>query len=151
MIFDSLENIDNYRSFPPIYRALQELRKLEGTFPASTIVYEEGILFANPVTLTSKPESECIFEAHRRYLDLHYIVEGTEGIATADVKTLQVQTPYDESGDIGFYQGDSDGLYYLKPGQFMICWPSDAHKVAVMAEIPAPIRKIVFKIAAGRV
>lgn len=150
MIFDSLENMGNYRSFPQIYRALEELSKLGGTFPESAIVYEEEVLFANPVTLTSKPESECIFEAHRRYLDLHYIVEGTEGIATADVKTLQVQTPYDESGDIGFYRGDSDGIYYLKPGQFMICWPSDAHKVAIMAGTPAPIRKIVFKIAASQ-
>lgn len=151
MIFDNLQNRNNYKSIPYIYRALQELKKLEGTFPESTIVYEEGSLFANPVTLTSKPESDCIFEAHKNFLDLHYIVEGVEGIATADVTTLEEKIPYEESKDIGFYQGDADGIYYLKPGQFMICWPSDAHKVAVMQDSPAPIRKIVVKIRADKV
>lgn len=151
MIFDNLQNRNNYKSIPYIYRALQELRKLEGTFPESTIVYEEGSLFANPVTLTSKPESDCIFEAHKNFLDLHYIVEGVEGIATADVTTLEEKTPYEESKDIGFYQGDADGIYYLKPGQFMVCWPSDAHKVAVMQDSPALIRKIVVKIRIDKV
>lgn len=151
MIFDNLQNRNNYKSIPYIYRALQELRKLEGTFPESTIVYEEGSLFANPVTLTSKPESDCIFEAHKNFLDLHYIVEGVEGIATADVTTLEEKTPYEESKDIGFYQGDADGIYYLKPGQFMVCWPSDAHKVAVMQDFPALIRKIVVKIRIDKV
>lgn len=37
-----------------------------------------------------------------------------------------------------------------KPGQFMVCFPSDAHKVGMMFESPAPIRKIVFKIRCGK-
>jgi YhcH/YjgK/YiaL family protein len=147
MIFDNINLIDNYKSFPVIYRALQELSKFNiQNMPTSSVVYEEGTLFANPVLLTSKPESECVFEAHQQYLDVHYILEGTEGIATASTYNLQVEKHYDDKADVAFYKGDADGTYYLAPGNFMICWPTDAHKVAIMKNSPVAIKKIVFKI-----
>lgn len=147
MIFDNIKNIDNYKSFPVIYRALEEISKFNiQNIPTSTIVYEENILFANPISLTSKPEFECIFEAHQKYLDIHYILEGTEGISTASTYNLDVEQPYDENKDVAFYKGYADGIYYLNPGNFMICWPSDAHKVAIMKNSPNTIKKIVCKI-----
>jgi biofilm protein TabA len=147
MIFDSVKNRENYKEHPLIYQALSYLGSLpEGELPASGQVLIPDVLFCNPVTLISRPEEECIYEAHRNYADLHYIVEGTEGIATADVSALQVTTPYDGEKDILFLKGEEDGRYYLKPGQFMVCWPNDAHKVAIMRGQPEQIRKIVCKI-----
>lgn len=147
MIFDSLNNKDNYRHDPLLFQALEYLSTLEpGTLPSGTQVLTEGILFCNPVCFTSKPESECNYEAHRNYIDLHYIVEGIEGIATADCTALSVTQAYDGEKDILFLTGKEDGRYYLKPGQFMVCFPNDAHKVGMMLDRPAQIRKIVFKI-----
>lgn len=150
MIFDTLKNKDNYRHNPLLFQALEYLSTLEpGTLPSETQVLTEGVLFCNPVSFTSKPESECKYEAHQNYIDLHYIVEGAEGIATADCASLTVTEAYDGEKDILFLSGEEDGRYYLKPGQFMVCFPNDAHKVGMMADAPAPIRKIVFKIKAG--
>lgn len=150
MIFDTLKNKDNYRHDPLLFQALEYLSTLEpGTLPSETQVLTEGVLFCNPVCFISKPESECKYEAHQNYIDLHYIVEGVEGIATADCASLTVIEAYDGEKDILFLSGEEDGRYYLKPGQFMVCFPNDAHKVGMMADAPAPIRKIVFKIKAG--
>lgn len=147
MIFDSVRNKEYYRAYPLVYQALSYLSALSGKeLPAPGTVLVPERLFCNPVTLTSRPADQCVYEAHQKYADLHYIVEGVEGIATADVKTLQVTTPYDEEKDILFLRGEEDGRYYLKPGQFMVCWPCDAHKVALMQERPDRIRKIVCKI-----
>lgn len=149
MIFDHLKNRENYRCHPLLARALDYLATLEpGTLPDQTQVLSEGILFCNPVSFQSKPETECKYEAHKKYIDLHYIVEGVEGIATASCQALTVTEAYDEDKDILFLSGQEDGRYYLKPGQFMVCFPDDAHKVGMMADSPAPIRKIVFKIKA---
>ena len=149
MIFDSIKNKNNYKDFHLLSMALDYLAGLTpDTYPDSTVVLIPGRLFANPVSLVSKPESQCIYEAHKKYLDVHYILEGCEGIATADVSSLSVQTPYNEEKDIAFYTGSEDGRYCLHPGQFMVCWPNDAHKVAMMKDQPQPIKKIVFKIAA---
>ena len=80
-------------------------------------------------------------KAHQKYIDVHYIIEGVERIATADVSSLQIQTPFSEEKDIGFYQGDESGGYLLKAGEFMVCFPSDAHKVAMMDKSPEIVKK----------
>lgn len=148
MIFDSIKNKDNYKESALLYQALNYLAELTPeTAPTATVELIPGVLFCNPVSFTSKPESECIYEAHRKYADLHYILEGVEGIATADTDSLEIHTPYSEEKDILFLNGPEDGRYYLKAGQFMVCYPNDAHKVAMCQDTPAPIKKIVFKIA----
>lgn len=151
MIFDSIKNKDNYRDFPMLYEALCFLSNLsDSELPEPNTVLIDRKLFCNPVSLVSKPEEECIYEAHRKYLDLHYIVSGIERIATADITTLTCQVPYSEEKDICFLTGEADGYYDLKPGQFMVCYPNDAHKVAIMKNQPTPIQKVVFKISADR-
>lgn len=147
MIFDSLKNKDNYKYFPALYQALNYLDSLPSwELPAPTVVLDEDRLFCNLVAFTSKPEDECLYEAHRNYIDLHFIVSGIERIATSDICSLTYEVPYAPEKDIAFLKGDADGCYELKPGQFMVCFPSDAHKVAMMKERPADVRKIVFKI-----
>lgn len=146
MIFDSIHNKENYKEYPTLYKALCYLDELAGGLPAPGTVIEDGSMFCNPVSLVSKPEAECVYEAHRIYADLHFIVKGKEGIATADVKDLKEKVPYDGEKDIAFYEGKADGKYVLKPGDFMVCYPSDAHKVAIMEEAPCEIDKIVVKI-----
>ncbi|MGY3724883.1 YhcH/YjgK/YiaL family protein [Granulicatella balaenopterae] len=148
MLFDNIKYSENYKSSPIIYRVLNELKKINlENFPESSIVYEQDKLFANPVTLTSKPEKDCIYESHKKFLDVHYILEGVEGIATAHPDALFVKDAYQEDKDIAFYTGNENGRYYLEPGDFLICWPSDAHKVAMMKDQPTHIKKIVVKIS----
>lgn len=147
MIFDSLKNKENYRHFPALYQALDYLSSLPGReLPAPHVVLNEDKLFCNLVTFISKPEDECRYEAHRNYIDLHFIVSGIERIATADICSLTSAVPYDPEKDIEFLSGDADGCYELKPDQFMVCFPNDAHKVAMMKGKPADVKKIVFKI-----
>lgn len=147
MIFDSIKNKSNYKDYPLLYKALCHLEQYAGqSFPQQTEVLIEKKLFCSPVTLISKPESECIYEAHRNYIDVHYIVSGIEKIAIADISTLDTITPYSKEKDIEFLSGEADGYYELKPGQFMVCFPNNAHKVAIMKDQPKEIKKIVFKI-----
>ena len=147
MIFDSITNKENYKKLPLLYKALCFLDELgEDTLPEPNTQLIEGKLFCNPVNLTSKPENECIYEAHRKFIDVHYIVSGNERIATSDITNLTSVTPYSAEKDIEFLNGEADGYYDLKPGQFMVCYPNDAHKVAMMVHQPCDIRKVVFKI-----
>ncbi len=146
MIFDSIRNKENYKE-TEIYQALCYLEKIkewEELLPGTVI--QEDCSFANPVSFVSKEEKECAYEAHKKYMDLHYIMEGAERIATADVSGLQVKTPFSEEKDIGFYTGPESGRYLLRPGDFMVCYPSDAHKVAMMDKEPETVKKIVVKI-----
>ena len=147
MIFDSIHNKENYKEDEKIYQALcylAEMKSWEEATPDTII--QKGAIIANPVSFVSKEEKDCMYEAHQKYIDVHYIMEGVERIATADVSSLQIKTPFSEEKDIGFYQGDESGSYLLKPGEFMVCFPSDAHKVAMMEKSPKTVKKVVVKI-----
>lgn len=147
MIFDSIKNKENYRDCQRLYQILCYLDNLTpGELPLPNTALDEEGTFCNPVSFRSKPEKECRYEAHQQYIDLHYIVSGVEGIATADVTGLSVETPYDPKKDIGFYTGRAAGTCWLRKGDFMVCYPSDAHKVAMMEERPEEVRKVVVKI-----
>lgn len=148
MIFDFIHNKENYKDYPLLYQALEYLATLEtNELPAPNTILVPERLFCNPVELTSKPEEACIYEAHRKYIDLHYIVEGLERIGTADITSLSTTADYSEEKDIEFLEGTADGYYNLTAGKFMVCFPNDAHKVAIMHEEPVDIKKVVFKIA----
>ncbi|QIB57303.1 YhcH/YjgK/YiaL family protein [Blautia producta] len=147
MIFDSIQNKENYREYEMLYQILCYLDSLkQGELPLPDTVICENRVFCNPVSLTSKPEEACIYEAHKKYIDLHYIVAGREGIATADVKSLTESVSYNAERDIAFYKGSASGRYLLNPGDFMVCYPSDAHMVAIMENKPENIEKVVVKI-----
>lgn len=148
MIFDQMKYRENYSGLDKIAQALaylaeqgEKLQELQ-----KSIKLTEDICI-NPVSFTSKPEADCLFEAHRKYIDVHYILAGEEKIATADVHKLKEEKPFDAEKDIGFYTGTASGSYVLKAGgDFMICFPSDAHKVGMMTKTPADVKKIVAKI-----
>ena len=132
MIFDSISNKENYKEEKEIYQTLNFLEKLKKWDDVeSNAIIQKDWISANPVSFLSKDESECMYEAHRKHIDVHYIMEGIEKIATADVKNLQEKVPFDKDKDIGFYEGCESGSYLLKTGDFMVCFPSDAHKVGM--------------------
>lgn len=133
MIFDSISNKENYKEEKEIYQTLNFFEKLKKWDDVeSNAIIQKDWISANPVSFLSKDESECMYEAHRKHIDVHYIMEGIEKIATADVKNLQEKVPFDKDKDIGFYEGCESGSYLLKTGDFMVCFPSDAHKVGIL-------------------
>ncbi len=148
MIFDTVKHLENYKNFPLLYEALSYINTLSPQdFPAKGEVFKDNVLFFNPVTLTTRPESECKYEAHQKFIDLHYTVSGTERIKVADVAALNTLEEYDAVRDIGFYEGAESSCVDVTPGYFLLCFPKDAHKVAMMKDEPAHVKKLVFKIS----
>lgn len=146
MILDNIKNIENYKDFSKIYPALDFLNSLDlKSLSKEKIVISENC-FANYIELISKPHKECVFEAHKKYIDIHFIISGVEGIATRYVDKLESINDFNYDKDIGFYKGNSNNISYLQKGDFMVCFPQDAHMVAMMKIIPNEIEKIVVKI-----
>jgi YhcH/YjgK/YiaL family protein len=67
-------------------------------------------------------------EAHRKYIDIQLLVDGSEEIGwrpTAECR--EVTDPYDESRDIMFFAEEPLAWINLPRGKFMIFYPEDAH------------------------
>ncbi len=149
MIYDNIKNFKRYQNIYGIGDILKTLYDLKEKPLADTqIVIEDKRVFINPVTLKSKKIEECIYESHRKYIDIHYIVSGCEGISVDDVNNLTLREPFSTENDIGFYKSDENITFYLNEGDFLICYPGEAHMVAMAKsekEI-APITKYVGKV-----
>lgn len=83
------------------------------------------------------------FEAHKEYCDIHYIVKGKERIDFGITSRMKAG---EYKPDIMFLEGEGNGEAILEEGDFIICFPEDAHKPGIFIEKPSSIRKALFKV-----
>ena len=102
-------------------------------------------LFSLVQEYETRLKEQGLWEAHRRYFDLQYVVQGAEGIGYANIHHLQ-QGEYDANKDFLSLHGEGD-LIIVKSGYFVLLMPEDAHMPCMALGEPAPARKIVLKIA----
>lgn len=86
-----------------------------------------------------------LFEAHRKYIDLHYIIEGTEQFGYANISTLKPTTEYNEDEDYILLSGEISRIT-LSKGDFVIVFPEDAHIPAMKSEGCKKVKRAVVKI-----
>ena len=94
-------------------------------------------------------KEESVYEAHKKYIDLQYIVSGEEIIYVSDISEVQeCVESYDETKDIAFYQTEqSCRKLKLEKDTFVILFPNDAHKPCIsVCGNPSEVRKVVVKI-----
>ncbi len=114
------------------------------------IPLEGGKVLIRVRPLNSKPLSEGLWEAHYKELDIHFVSYGVERIGVADVSALTV-TKEDPENDVYFLEGDKEDFVTLRPGTFLIVYPEDAHMPCIAADEPAPIGKMIAKMAAKEI
>ena len=98
---------------------------------------------------TREPESGKP-EAHRRYVDVQYIVSGREEMGWCPMSPeLKVCDPYDANKDIVFFDNliPISGLE-LTAGDFAVLYPTDVHRPCGSVDgAPHQVTKVVVKIA----
>lgn len=104
-------------------------------------------LFATVSEYQSKNEESAKFEAHRKYIDIQYVISGKEIMNLAPISTLkEVLTPYDAAKDIEFITVSKVVNYKASPSNFFIFFPDDAHRPGLKDGSNSTVRKIVIKV-----
>ena len=103
------------------------------------------LVYCTRFTYETIPQEESFFEAHRRYLDIHIMVEGEERVVMNRPEDLKL-TDAQEGNDFYAYQGESWHSTVLKPGEFLVVFPGDAHRIKVQVDGPKTVSKAVFKV-----
>ena len=102
-------------------------------------------VYCTRFTYETIPQEESFFEAHRRYLDIHIMVEGEERVDMNRPEDLKL-TDAQEGNDFYAYQGESWHSAVLRPGAFLVVFPGDAHRIKVQVDGPKTVSKAVFKV-----
>jgi len=147
MIIDQMSNAHLYQSLHPgLKPAFDYLAQTDlSSLSVGRIEIDGQNLYAMLQQYTSKPKELATWEAHRRYIDLQVVLQGAELIGYANIARLS-QGLYDFSKDFLPLFGEGDFLT-LQSGNFSLLFPQDAHMPGIAINSPAPVKKIVFKIA----
>lgn len=89
------------------------------------------------------------FECHRKYIDIQYIVTGSEVIGWTPAELMEITEEYDINKDIcfGTAKGDKYSSVYLKEDQLAVLYPEDGHAPKIAYGRPSSVFKIVIKVA----
>jgi YhcH/YjgK/YiaL family protein len=147
MIFDRIENAALYYPIHTRFeRAFEHIRQMDvENIPAGRYELDGENMYVLVQEYNTRLKEESKWEAHRRYIDLQYVVRGAEGMGYANIHHLQ-QGEYDAAKDFLPLFGEGD-LINLKSGCFVLLFPEDAHMPSMAIENPEPAKKIVIKIA----
>lgn len=94
----------------------------------------------------TKEIEDCFWEAHQKYLDIHFILKGKEKIAIDHIDHQNVKVEYNMEKDATIFEGDIHSVITMNPGDVMICFPEDSHMAGIIAEQKQHIRKVVLKV-----
>lgn len=103
-------------------------------------------LYVSVAEYFGKQKPDALYESHKKYIDIQYIIKGEEIMGLTTLDKVTVRTPYNEEKDIAFY--DFDGGDYLKatPEKFFLFFPEDVHRPSITTGDSVLVRKIVVKV-----
>ena len=84
------------------------------------------------------------FEAHRKFLDIHYVIDGVECMGYADIDTLTPTTEYNDEKDYQMLSGHVNKII-LNKGDFCVVFPEDAHLPQMIGDDDKWVKKAVVK------
>ncbi len=106
-------------------------------------------MYATVVVDKTRSVESAQFEAHRKYIDVHYLVRGKELIGSANPASMKEAKPYSSETEAALYERPAKYKQLtLKPGEFTVFFPGQAHMPGCYIEKSEEIKKVVVKILA---
>jgi len=147
MIIDKIENSHLYQGLGErISKAFEYIIKsdLKNLKPGKYEIDGENI-FALISEYKTKSEEEGKLEAHRKYIDVQYVINGEELMGYAPLGDQSILEPYKEGNDIIFFKGEK--LFTkVSSGMFAIFFPEDIHMPGIITEEISEVKKLVIKV-----
>ena len=103
-------------------------------------------IFANVQSYDTKDDAP--FEGHRKYIDIQYMIKGTEKVGVTDYLNCSATEEYSEEKDIEFLKSNVESDYQiLQEGNFLVFFPQDAHQPALDNNQKRFVKKVIVKVA----
>ena len=146
MEIGKLDNIERVSLHHPGLKLLfdfvkgKDFRKL----PQGKIVVDGENVFVMNNEMPGVAENEQPLEMHRKYIDVHILLEGKEKIGWKPLEEISHYIKeYSESDDCALSDDKARFYVELHPGEFCIVYPEDPHAPAISDGL---IRKLIGKV-----
>lgn len=152
MILDNMHNKALYETVHPKFAAAFAFieKAVAENLPAGKYELDGKELYAMVQEYNTKLYADAKFEGHRNYIDIQFMVAGSEIMKWADIAKMTENVPYNPEKDCQFYAPKEDAAAAaLGAGEYAIFFPHDIHMPCVsLNETPAAAKKIVVKVKA---
>ena len=149
MIIDRLQNADRYS---PLHAGFADgfafLRRADlDQLPDGRHEIDGERLFAIVSRDRGRGREQSLLEAHRRYIDVQFVIEGEDCIGWSPISDCRrVSSPYDAEKDLELFFERPSTWLEVAPGTFAVFYPEDAHAPLATR---GRIHKAVVKVAVG--
>ncbi|HOD93796.1 MAG TPA: YhcH/YjgK/YiaL family protein [Clostridia bacterium] len=128
-------------------RSIELMKNLDVKSPVGRVMVDGDDFYYTVMEVEVNPISEIKFEMHKKYIDIHYLIKGSENIGIANGRKLGILVPYLDDKDCSFCKdGDSMSIISMEEKDFCVIYPYEAHKPGGMSREFGKIKKAVFKI-----
>lgn len=147
MVYDKIDNIELYKGLSDdIYEGLKYLKELNADTAPGTYEISPRVK-AIVSEYETKPVNENGYEAHKEYIDIQYLLKGSEKNCCLPIEKLKETKPYKEEIDAAFYKADAPPQeLVLGDGYFAIYYPHDGHMPCLSIDTPTKVKKVVVKV-----
>lgn len=146
MILSTLQESERIEALHPLFPKLFDYVKKNALIQAELgrIELDGDNLFINNVEPAMLSPEEQVLEVHQAYIDVHIPLDKTEIVGwlpLADCK--QEKSPFSVENDCALYTDTPVSNMVVRPGEFLIVYPEDAH-APIIGE--GKIRKLIAKV-----
>lgn len=130
-------------------RAFQFIKETDlGALEVGKYSIDGDDIFALVQSYNTKDEAECLFESHKRYIDIQVIINGVEKMSWLPIDKLNMIKDDFANSDKAKYKESSIGSELIvHEGEFVIFYPEDGHKASIAVDEPCSVKKVVLKVA----
>jgi YhcH/YjgK/YiaL family protein len=144
-----LDKIENYKLYAGITERLAKgfefiINEDLVAMASGTYDIQDKAVIAIVQEYDTKEEKDCVLEGHTKYIDIQYIIEGSELIGVTTKKNQKVVTS-DLDKDYTFYEGET-AYIKLTEGMFTVFFPDDLHRPSAQDGKSSKVKKVVVKV-----
>jgi YhcH/YjgK/YiaL family protein len=147
MIQDCLDNAEAYVDLNPHFMAaFKFLRQNDiADLPEGRHEVDGESIYAVVAKGVGRKPDEALIETHDNYIDIQFVLEGTDNIGWKARKGLGNTTEASNpNNDVAFYEDTPTAWSAIGPGEFGIYFPEDGHLPMISDD---KLHKVIMKVA----
>ncbi len=148
MIKDTLKNAQIYYPISDkLKKGFEWLKSqdLENIEPKKYIIDGDDV-WANVQEYETKDDAK--YETHRKYIDIQYMIQGREFVGVTDKINCTTCDEYNPESDLEFMDINvKEDYQILNEGDFLVFFPTDAHKPSINPDEKSKVKKVIVKVA----
>lgn len=149
MIYGEIKDIKKYKGISKnLDRAIEFIfdKKYLNNKVGKNEIDGDLIYFNCPDKVMTRNKANLELEYHKRYIDIHIVIDGEESIGYTPTEKCIETKAYDADGDFGLVKADVDMEFYLNREKFLMFFPEEPHIALLKVGEEKEIKKVIFKV-----